>query len=328
MKTLFILLSTFLFYLSGNCTIKTVVSNTGQGWSNTSNWNPVGVPISGDEVVIPSGKIISVKGSFYNGTGNLMIKIYGTLDFDPSGKLDLGAASIILIYTPTSYITTNGTGSELIKINGAIKYQGNVDGTVNGPKYTSSSTLASPNGFTVGVLPVKLISFSAQLSDADVNLTWQTAEEVNTDQFNVERSLNGKHWNKIATIDATGSNSNYASRDDISESDQFYRLKIFDRDGSAEYSSILKVSSSNNVSISVGPNPASDHINIILPKTAANLYTIKLFNHTGQLVKEKDYTKANSNLINFPTDQLSKGVYLLVVQNKSVVIKTTRVQIQ
>ncbi len=29
--------------------------------------------------------------------------------------------------------------------------------------------------------------------------------------------------------------------------------------------------------------------------------------HTGQLVKEKEYTKANANLINFPTDHLSKG---------------------
>ena len=94
-KNIVAILFSFLFYLPAHSTIKTVVGNTGTGWGNNANWSSAGVPVDGDEIIIPLGQTISVKGSFYTGTQNLEINVDGTLDFDPSGKLNLGSLSIV-----------------------------------------------------------------------------------------------------------------------------------------------------------------------------------------------------------------------------------------
>lgn len=67
------------------------------------------MPQSGDVVLVPVGKSITVKGSVYAATAaSLTIYIYGTLDFDPSGKLNLSSMGVVQLFTPTAKITTNG----------------------------------------------------------------------------------------------------------------------------------------------------------------------------------------------------------------------------
>src|SRR5688572_4054918 len=74
---------------------KTVQSNLGTGWGTDTNWSPNGVPQSGDEVIIPAGQTMTVKGGFYGTAANLRIYIHGKLDFDPSGRLNLGTSSTV-----------------------------------------------------------------------------------------------------------------------------------------------------------------------------------------------------------------------------------------
>jgi hypothetical protein len=91
---MFIALISLLFICnSGLARQKTVVSNSGNGWSVDNNWFPVGVPEDGDTVNIPAGLSIKIKGEVYPVSPCLVIRVYGNIDFDPSGRLELSVNS-------------------------------------------------------------------------------------------------------------------------------------------------------------------------------------------------------------------------------------------
>nr|MBZ1363183.1 Ig family protein [Dyadobacter fermentans]MBZ1363278.1 Ig family protein [Dyadobacter fermentans] len=66
-------------------------------------------------------------------------------------------------------------------------------------------------------------------------LTWSTTEEVNSDRFEIERSLNGKGWSTIGKVRSNGESSvlrNYTYTDDSPEKgENLYRLRMVDLDG-------------------------------------------------------------------------------------------------
>jgi len=320
-KNSFAILFAFLFYLPAYYAIKTVISNSGIGWGNNANWSPTGVPVSGDEVVIPSGQIISVKGSFYTGTETLQIKIDGTLDFNPSGKLNLGVLSTVQLNTSTSAITTNGSASEQISINGQIKYQGSVDGTLNGPKYASNTTTSSPNGFVLGIVPVKLISFSARALKEEVILKWKTADEIYTEKFDIERSIDGRAWTSITVLRTTGSNSNYSFTDQSpAEGDNYYRLKTTDFNGYVEYFHIVKLRLNKAKKITIGANPVVDYLIFYLPN-ALSICRIQLYDVTGRVVKNELFHQQSAT-IRLETSDLDKGNYFVTLFSPEAFFQT------
>lgn len=84
-------------------------------------------------------------------------------------------------------------------------------------------------------LPVVLVSFDARYEADRVVLTWQTAQELNNDYFELERSADGIHFDPIRRI--PGQSRSYKSEtyqyEDkrYFEGDNYYRLKQYDLDG-------------------------------------------------------------------------------------------------
>ncbi len=114
---------------------------------------------------------------------------------------------------------------------------------------------------SVGALPLNLISFNAEKNgNKNVLLTWQTANEINTDFFEVERSFKNNSFDKIAFVKANdGSNqfSYNASDYNLLENGLYlYRLKMVDKDGRFTFSEIKKITVNNAaVDIAAYPNP-------------------------------------------------------------------------
>ncbi|MFY7963504.1 MAG: choice-of-anchor V domain-containing protein [Chitinophagaceae bacterium] len=103
-------------------------------------------------------------------------------------------------------------------------------------------------GSTPVSLPIELNSFKAVLDNNNVVLKWQTANEVNSNYFDVERSDDGQFFFSIGKVDASGNSSvpvfyNFTDTKltNNNGSQIFYRLKLVDKDGTSRYS--------NNVSI-------------------------------------------------------------------------------
>ena len=114
------------------------------------------------------------------------------------------------------------------------------------------------------LLPVQLVSFSGIESGYTSVLTWQTSEEINFKDFELEYSPdnNGKDFRPIDTVNAGGNSfgDTYSSLYDAQQGVGYYRLKIVDVDGSFKYSNIVKLETTDvpTAHISLYPNPSKD----------------------------------------------------------------------
>jgi hypothetical protein len=118
-------------------------------------------------------------------------------------------------------------------------------------------------------LPVKLIRFAARKDAETTLLLWETAEEINSDRFEIERSTTGKQWETIGSIPAQTNEpgSGIAEKTSISTysfTDAFpvrgqnlYRLKMIDLDSTFAYSKIEVVSFDRPDDILLYPNPVT-----------------------------------------------------------------------
>jgi hypothetical protein len=135
-----------------------------------------------------------------------------------------------------------------------------------GCTYTLTNTLQLMNCIA-GTVPVKYTSLRARSSHCKTTIEWSTAQEDNTDRFEIETSSNGHtDWLKAATTGAAGySGSNQPYRVTIPSGDApvlFIRIKQIDKDGRFTYSMVVKVDVVCNDRIrklTVSPNPILQH---------------------------------------------------------------------
>jgi len=182
-----------------------------------------------------------------------------------------------------------------------------------------------PSGFWQ--IPVELFGFNASVDGNKVSLSWKTATELNNYGFEVERLKSIKpgvlqsDWIVTGFIKGKGNSTvlNFYSFDDVVEGGEFsYRLKQIDYNGSAEYSSIVKVSvtSPDEFTLSQNfPNPFNPSTTISVSIPVASYVNLKVFDILGREVA----TLINGNLdagkhsVNFDAASaggLSSGLYL------------------
>jgi hypothetical protein len=90
--------------------------------------------------------------------------------------------------------------------------------------------------------------FQGRSEDEDIRLEWKTREEVDLQNFRVERKTPQSSYVEIATIEPKGSNSYYTYLDQSAYKIQnmmfIYRLKIVDNNGQVSYSNEVSISHS------------------------------------------------------------------------------------
>lgn len=206
--------------------------------------------------------------------------------------------------------------------------------TIDGTTYAQFNGLSSLTGggmaFVIGnnsvILPIELISFHAIPDINQVELVWITANEINSDNFIIERSDDLHHWSVIGSEPAAGytdheitySHFDFAPLSGTS----YYRLLAMDRDGSIDVSNHVRVDYSgqlNGSSVFVYPNPSDGSFQISF---ADNEWTgeIELWNTAGQIV----YSWLRSTLdTEVPqVEGLASGVYMLKIidQKESITL--------
>ena len=101
---------------------------------------------------------------------------------------------------------------------------------------------------------------------ATVELEWATASETDNDYFDVERSADARSWTKMGQLKGAGTVNtvrNYSWSDPGPlEGTSYYRLKIVDTKGKAEYSVIRMVKMNTRPAPTVYPNPATSFLNV------------------------------------------------------------------
>jgi len=165
-----------------------------------------------------------------------------------------------------------------------------------------------------GYLPLDLLSFSAK-PDAfgkSVNLNWKTANEVNTQDFVIERRTDDTEFAAVGTV----LSKNVAGTHNYAFSDQkpvagnsYYRLKQRDKDGKFTYSDIANVKI-EGVSLSLHPNPVVSEL-VVNHEYAKKSSVLKVLSLDGKnVIKTNTAIGSSSTKINVAA--LSSGTYLLV----------------
>lgn len=184
-------------------------------------------------------------------------------------------------------------------------------------------------------LPVKLLKFNAHLVKNNVEINWSTGEEINNKGFEIERSTNGKIFEKINFVKGAG-NSNVVNNYGIIDESAFektnattlyYRLKQVDFNGTSTFSNtvVLKKDAKTNESIAVYPNPFNDQITCTINANTQNKITLSLIDISGKEVANS-VVIVEQGVSTFDINELGKltnGVYFLKVlmDNEAKTIK-------
>ncbi|RSK37096.1 T9SS type A sorting domain-containing protein [Hymenobacter metallilatus] len=175
----------------------------------------------------------------------------------------------------------------------------------------------TPVSFADTPLPVTLVSFRATVAASDALLTWATAAELRNDRFEVERSNDGRRFERVGTVAGRGTTSQgqqYSFRDaGVARLGQqlYYRLRQVDTDGTSSLSGVQVVAFSDAAaSFNVAPNPATDQVTLTL-NTPARTYTVVLFDVHGRELRQWQLGGGQQHPL--PLSSLPTGVYLLRV---------------
>ena len=187
-------------------------------------------------------------------------------------------------------------------------------GKVGDPSYADTSVPAQIG--CVLVLPVTLLSFTAQKQLETTLLNWQTATEQNNKEYQIERSGDGNTFKEIASTQSknsiSGSRYSYVDTHPLS-GNNYYRLKSVDIDGKFSYSNIDKVTFNLNANnVIVYPNPAKDILTVQSNFKGEKL-NITITDLAGRKILQ--IIKQNNPLIEIPISDFRAGFYLLKIND-------------
>ena len=256
-------------------------------------------------------------------TGLITFACNGSVNFDTFG----------ILYGSAGFNPANPLSNALVAdddsgpgVNFAITYNFTVPGVyyiVVCPFKNPSTGTYSITSTEGGVLPVRLISFTAEKASGGKNLLkWVSAGESNIDKYQVQHSSNGSAFTDIAgaTIDgrnlATNTYYNFTDNNPF-EKLNFYRLKIIEKTNLITYSTIAVVNNNKNrsaASITVFPNPTVNYLNIQTKTGQKGKADVIISSANGQIVYRRDYIIASESILNVDVQKLAVGNYFVRIK--------------
>ncbi len=161
------------------------------------------------------------------------------------------------------------------------------------------------------ILPLQSLVASATLNGSTANISWISKNEINTNKFIVERSIDNRTFTAVGEKAAAGTysgTSNYALPDNISSLINntviYYRIKAVDNDGAFSYSNVVVVRLDSKATVSVWPNPFVKDVTISITSKTATMLNLRVLDYAGKTLVVKQY-------------QLSRGINQLYLENMS-----------
>ncbi len=277
---------------------------------------------------------IDMKGILYPGTISLqpyssavLIKI-DTANIPPVAEA--GANQTIII--PVSNVNISGYGIDHDGIISTYNWK-KISGPTAGNLLTTTSPSTSVIGLVGGIykfelkvtddkgaigkdtvtiiyqaflVPTSLLDFSVSEKFGKSLLQWATATEINSSHFELERSTDGRNFEKLSTIGARGNTNTrieYQLFDYFPETGiNYYRLKIFDKNGQFKYSKIISIIFKNTNSGSIDIKSVfikNNKLKLNLSSSKIQLVTITLYDAIGrELIGSSIVLQKGMNTIN------------------------------
>ncbi|MES2779731.1 MAG: ice-binding family protein [Bacteroidota bacterium] len=258
-----------------------------------------------------------------NALGNpnaiFVIKVNGALSTGTSTKILLiNSANLNNVYWHVNGAFTLGDSSIFrgtLIASGAISLL--PKSSILGRGLTTAGSVTIQN--TNNVLPVKLISFTADCNGKNIAFKWATASETNNRYFTIESSDDQRNWTSISKVNGAGTSNSVNTYSylflDGSSTNKYYRLKQTDNDGHYTYSNVVAINQCDEeaMTIELYPNPATGLINLSSRQDQSG--SVSVYNVLGSQVYHSEGFPSSIDLSLQPN-----GVYFLHFINGSQTI--------
>jgi hypothetical protein len=235
--------------------------------------------------------------------------------FGISGNINVvaGATGYFII---TANISGTATIGNTVILNGALNPVSFSYSTT--PTITNNQTDAAGTGTISNTVPLTLLSFTGNaVNKTEVQLQWKTEVEINTKEFEVEWSDDAVLFTKTVVLAALGNSMrgniyNYLHKIPA-DGNNYYRLKMTDKDDRFTYSPIIKVKvSANTFAILAGPNPVKDILQIQVRAMKNETIVLSLHQADGKIVarRQLNLIKGN-NSFTWPLQTVTAGNYFI-----------------
>ncbi len=186
-------------------------------------------------------------------------------------------------------------------------------------------------------LPVELVSFNAYCNNGLVDLTWQTASENYSEDFEIDYSRDGNLWNTIHLEPAAGFSTElltyaYTHKQAVS-GDNYYRLTQNDIDGTSTTYDHMILNSNCNIAndtfCEIYPNPSSNSFNLLIQNSnQEDSGYFNIMDTQGNIVLTKSFKVLNGMNIQTIQHKLSPGIYHLKIYTNSHPIEVKKITIK
>lgn len=271
----------------------------------------VGLPFSNAELsnLVTSSGANSNPEDNVGGIGDVLLSRYHGPANEDADPLNNCSANGGTENTTLHGQLASGPTTDFSNVTGASYVVYNVPGFSE--LWLHGSSITSP-------LPVEMTSFTTSCHDAYIEVEWETASELNASHYVLERSRDGSNWEVVSTIDAAGTtsqSSNYSFNDfdgALKQHVLYYRLVQVDFDGEETiYGPISANCKTNENSISVYPNPATNHFVVnVHSASSVEKATLAIYDVSGKLIHqmEKDISEGENDFY-YNGSSLAKGLY-------------------
>ena len=179
------------------------------------------------------------------------------------------------------------------------------------------------------ILPVSISSFSGKKTGKDIFLQWTTAQENNSNHFEIQHSADNTGFIKTASVIAQGNSNvpvNYSFVDHSAAATiNYYRVKMVNKDGSAIYSKVIAVKADGTgVTLqTVYPNPFHDKLELAITTDKAGIISIHIYDMNGKLVvsRAKQTTKGLNVITLTGLNILKPGNYFIDVNGSNNILQ-------
>ncbi len=188
-----------------------------------------------------------------------------------------------------------------------------VSGTGITTDYIGNTRAATPQmgAWEVNVvLPVTFTSIKATKQNnpvvghlPDIAVEWKVDNQINISAYEIEKSVDGLRFSKVATLQATGTNGarviyNWLDINGVS-GHNYYRIRSIGFGGYFKYSTIVNVNMGvTNYLFTVYPNPVTNRLmNIQFTEMDKGVYRLRLINTMGQPVFVTELTHTGGSVI-------------------------------
>lgn len=169
-------------------------------------------------------------------------------------------------------------------------------------------------------LPVTWLSFDVHKKGEASALRWTIAREINNAGYEVERSVDGRHFEIIGTVAPLQGGDATVVYGYMDEKPWYginqYRIKQVDFDGRVSYSPVRALNfNQEGISIEIWPNPATDQLNIRFTEETEP-GEVRLVNASGLDVVKQTFAE-NDHQATIDVDDLFPGIYTVIIGNGS-----------